>query len=177
MTPLPVAEMESIDIDMDCIACKGTGSVTKTERQITKGAMAHHQAKHAYAVAQGGNWLKDLPIGADCDCPRRNVTVTRKCAGCSGKGRRVYHFIIPKPGKKVEVLRADLLTGIFGEGEEPENPGVVHNVEHDEHGMYGFPANIAVGVSWDRLLKNGRVPKGQTADIWHFGLNEIRVTR
>jgi hypothetical protein len=169
-TPLPVVEMASIDILMDCLSCKGKGKVTRKERQIDPAFLDEHR-KHAYTKVEGGTKL----IGADCDCPRVTVVRNYRCAGCGGKeGMKVYTFKIPKPGQEVIITDERLLRKIFG-AKIPERNGIVHSVEHDVYETYGFPANIAVGVSWDPLTPKGLIPKGQGADIWHFSLLEVKV--
>lgn len=170
-SPLPVHEMQSIDILMDCIGCKGKGKVTKKETQIDPDYLDEHKKNHAYAKVEG----QQRPRGADCDCPRVTIVRSYRCARCGGKGgEQVYTFKIPRPGQEVVVKDERLLRKIFGK-ELPDHNGVVHNVTHDVTETYGFPANIAVGVSWDPLTKTGLIPKDAEADIWHFSLLEVKV--
>lgn len=158
---------------MDCPACNGKGKVTRTETHIDYDPeiFDYHLKHHAYTYPEGQKG--GLPIGANCDCPRVTKKHREKCIGCNGEGIRVRNLRLPEPGDKVTVTDKALLTNIFGEGHEPDKPGVVLKVELDNP-MYEFVGGYAIHATWDKLGPGLKIPK-DGADLWAFGITEIKV--
>jgi hypothetical protein len=161
---------EAIEIWVACSGCRGKGRVTESHERITKAAMPLHVKNHAYTRDESGNI-----IGANCDCPRTTVSETKMCINCQGSGQVLAKLRIPRPGTKVNILDKKLLTSIFGEGDEPEEPGVVFDAQTpDEHNME-LKTGIGVRVTWDRLTKYGKIPKGKEVELWTFDLTEVKI--
>jgi hypothetical protein len=97
------------------------------------------------------------------------------CNGCGGSRKLTLRYRIPAKTDKVEITDKDLLTAIFGEGKEPEAPGVVFDTQMpEEHGLE-LKTGLCVRVTWDALKKDGNVPKGAQVDLWTFDLSEIKL--
>lgn len=162
---------ETLEVWVDCRGCNGKGEVEEPHQVITKAAMPHHVAKHAYTFREGTR----EPIGADCDCPRKTIIIKRVCINCAGHGQTLRKLVVPIPGDKVIVKDQKLLTTIFGEGDEPSAPGVVFDTqEPDEHKME-LSTGLGVRVTWDRLTAGVKIPKGQQVELWTFDLAELKI--
>lgn len=83
-------------------------------------------------------------------------------------------LIVPNPGDKVQVREKQLLEELFGD-EVPEGPGTVSRVDGPGEHQLELANGLAVQVSWDRLNKDGSVPKTKEVDLWAFDISEIKV--
>jgi hypothetical protein len=141
---------------------------------IAQSAMEVHLRDHAYKKITGTQQY----IGAHCDCPR----VTQKqpagvCQACKGTGKKVKTFRVPQAGDKVKVIDPDLLTAIFGAGEEPDEPGIVFDAQTPDEHHLELRSGLGIRVTWDRLTKTGTIPKGQNIDLWTFDLLELEIVK
>lgn len=160
-----------IEIWTTCSGCGGRGEVEERSQVITKAALPKHMAEHAYTVDPDTK----TTIGADCDCPRKPVVTTRRCINCAGSGEELKVLKIPAKGSPVSIRDGRLLTTIFGEGDEPDQPGTVFDVQTPDEHHLELRTGIGVRVTWDRLNRNGSIPKGKQVELWTFDLTEVKA--
>lgn len=162
-------ERETMQIQDICSGCGGAGKVVRE----TPVFPSHHYKQHAYRQLRDGE-----PLGGEaCNCPQKVKKTTESCVGCGGRGYNFRTLPIPQPLDKVVILDEELLVEIFGENEIPSKPGVVYDLqEPSQHGLE-LPNGLGIRVTWDRLNKDGSVPKGKNADLWAFDISEVRLKR
>lgn len=166
LTELP----EYVELWIQCSGCDGKGEVEEHSQVIAEHAMPKHLKEHAYTTDEDRNW-----IGANCDCPRVPVVKKRQCINCVGSGEKLARLAIPKKGSKVNVIDRKLLTSIFGKGNEPDTPGSVYDVQLPNQHHLELKTGIGVRVTWDRLNKDGSIPKkSKNVVLWTFDLTEVR---
>ena len=158
-----------------CHGCQGRGKLTITTTKIDPKFVDQHVANHRNVRVdnvKGSGYLDQ-----ECNCPRVNTRGSIPCLRCHGRGESLDRLIVPGPNTKVKILDQKLLTSIFGAGNEPEHPGVVYDVQGPDEHHLELRTSIGVRVTWDRLLKDGRIPKGQEVELWTFDLSELRAVR
>jgi hypothetical protein len=169
----------TIEIMMDCPSCQGRGEWDETYTIIDPDpkVMDKHLKEHAYSnrevPGEKGKHPKKEWIGANCDCPRVERTKHRVCDRCKGHRFRIVNFVVPKAGETV-LVKQEVLTGLFGAGNEPQPEARVHKVEYPyEDVTVDLTYPIGVYVSWDRLTRTGGIPKGQEVDLWTLDITEF----
>jgi len=171
-----------IEIMMNCPNCGGRGEWDEPYTIIDPKAMDKHVKEHAYSMREVVDDNKKHPkkewIGANCDCPRVTKTKHQKCAFCHGVGMRIVNFRTPKPGDTVKV-KQEVLTALFGAGEEPDPVAQVHKVEYPfESALVELEHPVGVYVTWDKLTREGGIPRGvDPADVTLWTLDITEFTR
>lgn len=168
MSKASQVERESMFIQVDHPFCNGTGKVTREVRSVVAGREQYHRDHHTYHKVQGGE-----PVGEACDCKWTTKKVEADCVGCGGHGYQHMTILVPKPGDKVMVRDRALLENLMGE-DAPTTPGTVSEVQTPDKHSLELPNGLAVQVSWDKLLKDGKISK-KGATLWAFDISEVKV--
>lgn len=167
---MTVAELTEMKVQVACTGCRGSGEVVDViENAVIPADLSKHIHDHAYLVAG---------VEVVCDCRRKTTRTKRSCLGCGGRGWNIATIAVPEPGQLVRIRDRKLLLNIFGEEEQiPDEPGKVFRVDGPDDHNLEMPNGLAVQVTWDRLTKLSKIPKGAEVDLWAFDLAEVRLVK